>query len=704
MSLLVPDGVRIYEADEDVVGLAIRGDGIMSGGTITAQGTPNMTVNVAAGEMRMAGVRAAISTGSNPIAVAASDPSNPRVDLVRLSSGGVPSIVTGTAGSTPKPPVLIPGYLLLGYISVAAAAANIQNSNITQRQAPIGLGTMAGTLAARPAATATRAGELYFVTDGTDGVTLYRSDATTWTQTASGVSPTTISQPNLVLNSDFSRRTVFGLAMPEVLADTNGAVVTFGTLGTVAANVLTVGARDGGNNWGAKWGGGMPWRDGRWSATFKAVAVGDVYDVQKHFDINNWVAARMNAGTFYLSKNIAGSTTNVANVAQALTLNNWYWIEVEAQGSTYIAKLYNTGGTVPGVTKASSTLLQTLTGTIADAAVVSGQLALYYNGTSAIQWGGIATGNGGVYVETWLPESWMDGAAALGGGTFIGTLGGQAIGFDETADSGPLGKQWALRVYIPAASRRVQITQITPDGSLNPSTTYAGSVYMKTSGKGGSGTLIDAIFQDRTSALGSDVSTTVSDAAETVWTRKTGTVAAGATGRRGDVFFNINSGATATGTAYFMLPQLEQGSAATAWRGAPADDGPLTVLLNAAAAPAAITSASAVEVDSRDLATNLFMPWDGVVVITPTVFMVNGGLNQNSGVVFIDGGAPTPYSSFQASYEQAVANKYTNFSWTIRVPLSAGKHRIALRLASTAGTLSFSANPSTSMVVATRGK
>ena len=37
MSLLVPDGVRIYEADEDVIGLAIRGDGIMSGGVITAQ-------------------------------------------------------------------------------------------------------------------------------------------------------------------------------------------------------------------------------------------------------------------------------------------------------------------------------------------------------------------------------------------------------------------------------------------------------------------------------------------------------------------------------------------------------------------------------------------------------------------------------------------------------------------------------------------
>ena len=55
----------------------------------------------------------------------------------------------------------------------------------------------------------------------------------------SGTSTPIPTQPNLVLNSDFSRRTVFGLAMPEVFADTSGYVVVSGAAPTVGSNIVT---------------------------------------------------------------------------------------------------------------------------------------------------------------------------------------------------------------------------------------------------------------------------------------------------------------------------------------------------------------------------------------------------------------------------------------------------------------------------------
>uniref|UniRef100_UPI0025C1171F hypothetical protein n=1 Tax=Arenimonas sp. TaxID=1872635 RepID=UPI0025C1171F len=57
----------IYRADIDGIALGIAGDGVLSGLGVAAQGTPNMTVAVAAGMIRIAGFFCFVSAASPTI-------------------------------------------------------------------------------------------------------------------------------------------------------------------------------------------------------------------------------------------------------------------------------------------------------------------------------------------------------------------------------------------------------------------------------------------------------------------------------------------------------------------------------------------------------------------------------------------------------------------------------------------------------------
>lgn len=520
-----------------------------------------------------------------------------------------------------------------------------------------------------------------------------------------------IHNPNLVPNSDFGRRTVFGLAMPEVFADTSGMNAVDGSLGAVAGNVLTAGTN---GTWSVKWCGTNStfYRDARFSFLVKQNGTGTT-NVGRigggKGDGTAWTGGNgvyatyyrtaLNTVTLELIKVVAGVTTVVASQTGVTWADGRVgWAELEAQGTTYIARFYDQGSGNPGV-KSSATRLDngTLTGTIADAGVVSGQpMAVNGSGVGvATVWGGVSTGNGGVYVETWLPESWTV--------TFSGTLGGQAVGYDESADSGPVGKQWALRGYIPAASRGVIIQSDTPDGSVAPSVAYAGSGYMKTSGKGGTGDLITCTISGRDSALGSaSTIASLSDAGETAWTRKTGTASTASTSRRARLDLRFNTASTATGTAFFMLPQLEQGSAATAWRNAPADDAP--IVWNLLRTSGNITVTADQEYDSRDLAGNLFFPWDATVRFDKVGAYQQTDTGYHFESVYVDGAANHANTFIQTVQ---VASVWTSLNWSDRTSVSAGKHRVALHGAANSGTdtiLSGSTQPTMLIITATRGR
>lgn len=513
-------------------------------------------------------------------------------------------------------------------------------------------------------------------------------------------------QPNLVLNSDFGRRNKWMTFMPEVFSDTSGWTAVTGTLGTVASNVLTSGTAA---NWLVR--AGLPtWRDGRFSGQFKFVdAPGSfpLYMVGKIVDADNWVMATWEGSSFTIRKKIAGTMSSVGTVVSVGAVQNqWYWLELEAQGTIYTGKLYSSGGS-PVTKVTATTLIGTVTATIADTALAAGYIGLKTdaNNTTVAQWGGLSTGDGGVYVEGWGPESWMP--------TFSGTKGGQAIGFDETADAGPTGKQWSIQGYIPATSRQINLTNTGPNGGGTPSQAYVMSGYVKTSGTSGAGG-----FQFQGNFLNSSEAdqggpVVLADSQQTTWTRLSGTATSTSGTRRlkAQVLFNPNS--TTSGTYWAQLVQMEYGSTVTPWRNAPADDGPITWQRNLfedrSSGYSVAANASWAEINPNLGAANIFLPWDAGVEIGFNAGATNDGFAaQLRGT--IDGTAQT------SGYNKVVGTTIEPF-FLIPAPssggnfdnksslLTAGKHRIAIEQLHTSGTLTLYSGPRAIFwVTATRGK
>lgn len=286
---------------------------------------------------------------------------------------------------------------------------------------------------------------------------------------------------------------------------------------------------------------------------------------------------------------------------------------------------------------------------------------------------------------------------------FSGTLGGQAIGYDEATDAGPLGKQAALRFYIPAITRYMYGIVQGPHLGVTTPVPYTASVYMKTSGKGGTGPLVEILIPSVNGA-GAQVQNTwdISDSGETVWTRKTLTVTPISTARGIQPTLYINSAFTATGTGWIMLPQLEQGSGVTAWRNAPADDAPIVWrLLASALTNVTTTSVSIVEIDSRNLAANLPIPWDANVTI-----QFSGGMsNSAAGNVMYYAPVFDGVQQGGMACHAPVAGYLTNLSSLGRVQVAAGKHRFAAGYATSGGTVTADLADNMHLIItAYRGK
>ena len=110
------------------------GYGVVSGLGVTAQSTPNMTINVAPGIIYLpSGDRYAL-LGAAGLAVNAAHATNPRIDIVYVSTAGVITYLAGTAAATPSAPALPAGGILLAEIAVAAGVTSITAANIADRR------------------------------------------------------------------------------------------------------------------------------------------------------------------------------------------------------------------------------------------------------------------------------------------------------------------------------------------------------------------------------------------------------------------------------------------------------------------------------------------------------------------------------------------------------------------------------------------
>ena len=180
------------------------------GDFLTAEnGTPNMSVDVAAGrayvlgdESSYHGVYFLESRSTENISITAADATNPRKDLIVLkvedadysgaTSAGSLVVVTGTAAASPVEPTVPSNALVIALVDVAALASSIVDANITDRRLSKGTytGNVGGyanalggvrpvTVSTRPASP--RVGDPIFETDS--GKT-YIWNGSAWTEVA----------------------------------------------------------------------------------------------------------------------------------------------------------------------------------------------------------------------------------------------------------------------------------------------------------------------------------------------------------------------------------------------------------------------------------------------------------------------------------------------------------------------------------------
>lgn len=117
------------QADIEILTSGIAGDGVVTGCLVTAQGSPNMTVHVASGTVKIGGTSIAVSAG-DPAFTAASG--NPRRDLVTVDTGGALSIVAGTPQAVvPGDPTVVPVLPTIPSSRVVLAAVDVPANTIT---------------------------------------------------------------------------------------------------------------------------------------------------------------------------------------------------------------------------------------------------------------------------------------------------------------------------------------------------------------------------------------------------------------------------------------------------------------------------------------------------------------------------------------------------------------------------------------------
>jgi hypothetical protein len=129
-------------ADIDILVEGHAGNGVASGAAVTAQGSPDMTVHVAAGNLSVAGSIVALSAADPAISAAAS---SPRRDLVVSSYAGGISVVAGTPVAldpndptiTPVLPALPASRIALAAVTVRANTTSIVAADIVQKQVPV---------------------------------------------------------------------------------------------------------------------------------------------------------------------------------------------------------------------------------------------------------------------------------------------------------------------------------------------------------------------------------------------------------------------------------------------------------------------------------------------------------------------------------------------------------------------------------------
>lgn len=205
--------------------------------TVAAQSTPDMSVQVQAGQCAIQGtatttqgVYICTSDATQTLAIAAANATNPRIDIVCVTvedaqyagsnNDAILQVITGVPAATPAAPVTPANSIVLAQISVAANATSIVNGNITDKRTFTVArgGTIPCLSTARPSNP--YAGMSIFETD-TKLVARY--DGTAWTY----VSPPAVARTNI---TSFSNSWTANTNQPAAYRGVDGRVHLEGSI------------------------------------------------------------------------------------------------------------------------------------------------------------------------------------------------------------------------------------------------------------------------------------------------------------------------------------------------------------------------------------------------------------------------------------------------------------------------------------------
>lgn len=130
------DQSQVDSIDIAILAAAYNGNGVIKGVgsdcAVTAQGTPDMTLAVAAGAVIANGTMVNVAAGNVTITTAHS--TNPRFDLVVVDNAGTKSVTAGTAAGSPVFPAIPSNSVVLATVYVPAADTAINTNQITDKR------------------------------------------------------------------------------------------------------------------------------------------------------------------------------------------------------------------------------------------------------------------------------------------------------------------------------------------------------------------------------------------------------------------------------------------------------------------------------------------------------------------------------------------------------------------------------------------
>jgi hypothetical protein len=109
--------------------------GVETGCAVTAQGTPDMTVAVAAGNVRIGGRLVVVAAGN--VTITAADGTNPRFDLIVVDTAAAKTAIAGTAAANAVFPSITAGRVVLAAVYVPASDTAINSNQITDKRVMI---------------------------------------------------------------------------------------------------------------------------------------------------------------------------------------------------------------------------------------------------------------------------------------------------------------------------------------------------------------------------------------------------------------------------------------------------------------------------------------------------------------------------------------------------------------------------------------